>query len=477
MYAGWVSRTETAARTPSRLTHSSEAIAHTVSGATWRAAFRIGSADATIAPAIRVGLATAVVLVVGGLLGQRELAGFAAVGALCAAFGRYEPYPRVAGQLAMVGAALVVSIAFGGAMGVAGVPMWLQIGILSLLAGASYCFMSGFRITGPGPVILVFAATGAAGYASSVDDLARLVTAGALGVLVGWAAAMLPALVLPMGPARLAVARAVSAVGRLEQSGAGGVEPALGSIANARLVIASSGRIKSTVDHGRELVAVLDEAEAAVQEWQLHGDATLIRSIARHEKELRKLKRSSMIEHDLAPAKNLAAPEGYFLEGLNRLYSRPVRMNALRIVAASALAGWLAAGAGLEHPLWASMGAIAAMQGLNYKQTVQRGIQRLVGNVGGAVVAAALIALTLGYWQAVAVVVILQTAAELLVIKNYALTSLAVTPMALLLIGFSAPIGTEAAVARVADTLIGVVIGVVVAAVTISRSDRHHVTV
>ena len=77
-----------------------------------------------------------------------------------------------------------------------------------------------------------------------------------------------------------------------------------------------------------------------------------------------------MIEHDLAPAKNLAAPEGYFLEGLNRLYSRPVRMNALRIVAASALAGWLAAGAGLEHPLWASMGAIAAMQGLNYKQTV-----------------------------------------------------------------------------------------------------------
>jgi uncharacterized membrane protein YccC len=100
-----------------------------------------------------------------------------------------------------------------------------------------------------------------------------------------------------------------------------------------------------------------------------------------------------------------------------------------------------------------------------------------VGNVGGAVVAAGLIALTLGYWQAVAVVVILQTAAELLVIKNYALTSLAVTPMALLLIGFSAPIGTEAAVARVADTLIGVVIGVVVAAVTISRSDRHHVTV
>src|SRR3546814_16136531 len=109
-----------------------------------------------------------------------------------------------------------------------------------------------------------------------------------------------------------------------------------------------------------------------------------------------------MIEHDLAPAKNLAAPEGYFLEGLNRLYSRPVRMNALRIVAASALAGWLAAGAGLEHPLWASMGAIAAMQGLNYKQTVQRGLQRWGGNVGVPGVAPALIDQTHGSWQPVA---------------------------------------------------------------------------
>jgi uncharacterized membrane protein YgaE (UPF0421/DUF939 family) len=47
--------------------------------------------------------------------------------------------------------------------------------------------------------------------------------------------------------------------------------------------------------------------------------------------------------------------------------------------------------------------------------------------------------------------------------------------MALVLIGLSAPIETSAAIARVADTLIGVVIGVVVAAVTISRADRNHV--
>ena len=475
MYGGLVTPTPTLSATPSRLRHSSGAIAHSVSAQTWRAAFRLGSADAGIAPAIRVGLATAVVLILGGVLGHGELAGFAALGALSAAFGRYEPYPRLAGKLAMVGAALIVFIAFGAAMGVLGVPVWAQIGVLSLAAGAAYCFISGFRITGPGPVILVFAATGAAGFATSVSDLVRLVIAGTVGVLIGWAAAMLPALALPMGPARLAVARALANVGRLEAGGDSAVAAAQASIAHARTVIASSSRIKSTMGHGRELMAVLGEADAAVRLWSEQSDPSLIRDIALHEGELRKMKRSSMIEHSLEPASELPAPENYVVAGLRHLYSRAVVMNAVRIVVASALAGWVAAAAGLEHPLWASMGAMAAMQGLNYKQTVQRGIQRLVGNVGGAVIAAALIALTLGYWQAVVAVVILQTAAELFVVKNYALTSVAVTPMALVLIGLSAPIETSAALARVADTLIGVVIGVVVAAVTISRADRNHV--
>ncbi|OYD67075.1 FUSC family protein [Rhodococcus sp. OK302] len=464
--------TETAT---SRFEHSSDALAHSVSGSTWRAAFRIGPADATIAPAIRVGLAAAVVLIVGGLLGYQELAGFAALGAVCAAFGRYEPYPRLAGKLAMVGIALVASVAVGGVLGLVGVSVWIQIGVLSLLAGAAYCFMSGFEITGPGPVILVFAAAGAAGFTSTASGLMQLILAASLGILVGWMAAMFPALVLPMGPARLAVARAVAAVGRLEQTGEPGVVAAQASIARARSITASSGRIKSAVDHGRELVAVLDEADAAVAAWHEHGDPTLIHDIALHEKELRKLKRSSMIEHALEPASEIPAPDGYFVAGLARMYSREVRTNAGRIVLASLFAGWLAAGAGLEHPTWASMGAVAAMQGLNYKQTVQRGIQRLLGNVAGAVIAAVLIAMTLGYWQAVVAVVIFQVAAELSVIKNYALTSMAVTPMALVLIGLNAPITTDSAVARVVDTLIGVVVGVVVGALTISRADRHHV--
>jgi uncharacterized membrane protein YccC len=121
------------------------------------------------------------------------------------------------------------------------------------------------------------------------------------------------------------------------------------------------------------------------------------------------------------------------------------------------------------------MGAMAAMQGVTFHTTVQRGIQRLLGNVGGAVLGAGLIMLSLGYWQTAVVIVVMQVAAELLVMKNYALTSLAITPMALLLTGLANPLSPAVAVDRIADTLIGVLLGIVIAAVTIEAGDRQHV--
>ncbi|MGC0366132.1 hypothetical protein ABH922_004116 [Rhodococcus sp. 27YEA15] len=457
-----------------RRTSSRRAVKYSVAGTTWRDAFRLAPADATVAPALRVGLASATVLIVGGVFGRYDLAGFATFGALCSAFCRYEPYPRLAGKLAMVGLLLVGSIAFGAGMGVAATPVWLEIGALSLLAGGAYSFMSGFRINGPGPVIAVFAATGAAGYASTASDLIAIVVSGAVGVLVGWAAAMFPALIVPTGPARLAVARAVAAASGLTDSSGSSVASVRASIAHARSVITSSGRIASTVEHCGELTAVLDELESAVQHWQGFGDAAPILRLSGLEDDLRKIKHSNVIRSGSRSVGALTIDERHFVAGLRRICSTSVAVNAARVASASALAGWVAAGAGLEHPLWASMGAIAALQGLDYRHTVQRGIQRLVGNIGGAAIAAVVIALTLGYWQAVVVVVVLQTAAELLVMRSYALTSLAVTPMALTLIGFGAPVDSGVALTRVVDTVIGVVTGIALAAATISRSDYRH---
>ncbi|PTR19875.1 fusaric acid resistance family protein [Rhodococcus sp. OK519] len=461
----------------SRLDHARGALAHTVVPSTWRRAFELRTADATIAPALRVGLASAAVFVAGGLLGYRELAGFAALGSLAAAFGRYEPYPRLAGKLALVGVALVCFVAFGGALGAAALPAGVLIGILSLAAGMASAYMNAFQLVGPGPVILIFAATGAAGYSSSAGDVVAVASAAAAGVVVGWVAAMLPGLLLPLGPARLAAARALVVVGSLERTGAEGVPAARSALDRAREVLAASGHTRARRGHGRDLALLLDVADDAIDVWVADGDPTLIRDIAQHERELRRVKRSGFVGgvgDRTTPRTELPAPARLLRAARSNLGSAALRHTAIRVTLASAAAGWIALACGLEHPLWATMGAIAALQGLSFTHTVQRGIQRLIGNIGGAVIAAGLIAASLGFWQAVVAVVVLQTAAELMVLVNYALTTLAVTPMALVLTGLTSPISPEAGMTRILDTLIGVVIGVLIAAVTISRTDRHH---
>ncbi|MGO2542864.1 MAG: FUSC family protein, partial [Specibacter sp.] len=168
------------------------------------------------------------------------------------------------------------------------------------------------------------------------------------------------------------------------------------------------------------------------------------------------------------------APLGFLAAARSELGARASIHQALRMAAAAVLAGWAAVGLGFDHPLWATMGAVAALQGMNYAVTVQRSIQRLVGNVVGAAVAVVLLSMSLGFWPSVVFVITFQVLAELLVLKNYTLTTIAVTPMALIMTGLGSHLGPDAAFSRVADTLIGVVIGTLVAALSISMADRHH---
>ncbi|MFG1770639.1 FUSC family protein [Nocardia salmonicida] len=465
-------QTSTAA-TPTRLRHSGGALAHSIAVSTWRRALEVRPADATVAASMRVGAAAALVFVGCGLLDLRQYAGFAVLGALASAFARHEPMVRVAAKVSLVGGLLVAFVAGGGLLALAHLPIRSEVALMSGGAAVAAISVSAFRITGPGPVILVFAATAAVGYVTTIGDLGRVCLAAAIGATVGLLAQAAPLLVLPLGPARLAVARALSAVAALDRGGS--VEPARVAIAQAREKVALSGVRGNDSGHHRELIALLDEAETALDEWAA-GDPARVFEVARHEAELRKIKRRSAIFGNGAPVEvsALPRPEGFVATGLSGLRSRVVLGNAARIALASAGAGWFAAAAGLDHPLWASMGAMAAMQGVSYALTVQRAIQRLLGNVGGAVIGALLIAAGLGYWPTVVMIVVLQVTAELMATRNYALTSLAVTPMALLMVGLGAHLSPEIGISRIVDTLIGVTVGVVVAAVTISRTDRQH---
>ncbi len=422
---------------------------------------------------MRVGAAAALVFVGCGLLDLRQYAGFAMLGALASAFARHEPMVRVAAKVTLVGALLVAFVAGGGLLALAHVPIWVEVALMSVGAAMAAASVSAFRITGPGPVILVFAATAAVGYVTTTGDVVRTCLAAAIGAAVGLLALATPLLILPLGPARLAVARALAAVAALE--GGGPVEPARAALAQAREKLALSGVRGNDSRHHSDLIVLLDEAETAVDDWAA-GDSARLFEVARHEAELRKIKRrSTLFDNEVTvEVSALPRPAGFVATGLSGLRSRAVLGNAVRIALAAACAGWFAAAVGLDHPLWASMGAMAAMQGVSYALTVQRAIQRLLGNVGGAIIGALLIAAGLGYWPTVTAIVVLQVGAELMAARSYALTSLAVTPMALLMVGLGAHISPEIGVSRIVDTLIGVAVGVIVAAVTISRSDLQH---
>ncbi|MCB8910744.1 FUSC family protein [Rhodococcus rhodochrous] len=457
-----------------QLRHARGALAHPLSASAWKDALEVRRGDPTVAVALRVGLATMLALVGGGLLGYGQVAGFAALGALTSAFLRYEPYPRLAVRLPWVGLGIVGYTAFGAALGAMGAPLWVQIVVLSLGSAVAYWVFTAFSLMGPGPVILIFAAAGAAGFSDGWTDAGLVTAAAAIGALLGYVVAMLPALSHPHTPARLAVARALAAVSAVEIRGAEAVPIARQSIRKARETVALNAPRRPDT-HVHELAALLDAAETVLDSGS-HDTARARRDdFARFEKELRKARRDIEIPRvDAEGRPVLPTPPGFVREGCGRLLDRLVLIGAARIFVASLLAASLAALIGLDHPLWAAMGAMAALQGLNYRNTVQRGIQRLVGNVGGAMIAAVLLAIDLGYWPVVAAAVLFQTVTELTVTRNYGLASVGVTTMALLLTGLGQHAGPGLAVNRVADTLIGVVVGVIVAAVTIRRDDRHH---
>lgn len=195
---------------------------------------------------------------------------------------------------------------------------------------------------------------------------------------------------------------------------------------------------------------------AALAPWLLHGLRVAVTGTADRREPARTARREPL-------GRTLA-----------RAPHRTLLARGVRITLAGVLAAGIAIGLGFDHPLWATMGAVAALQGVGYHMTVHRGVQRLLGNVAGAMLAAGLLALPLGYWGAVVAIVVFQVIAEIASTVNYAVTSLAVTPMALLLTGLGAGLAPSVALDRVLDTAVGVAVGIVIAAVTISGADAEH---
>ena len=377
-----------------------------------RAALAVHPADATVAAALRAGVAVGLALVLGHLSPHPEMVGFAALGVLTAIYSRYEPYRRRASRLALAGAMITAAIFLGSLCAHLDWPPYVRLLLVALVAGTASLIALASRIGAPGPIMVIFSAGAAVAGSPTLGDVG-LRTAFALGgAAIAWLVCMAGYLVRPSAPAVLAVRRALAPA-----------DYDAARVALARDVLADDVSHRRTAPMARELALVL--AEHA-------GD-----------------------DAPLPPRRTLAATVR------EEWSSGELVVPVLRITVASLAAAFLAQALGWGHPAWAAIGAASTLQGRHIHTTTPRALQRALGTAVGALLAWPLLEAGLSFWWVAGAVVVLQVVTELIVMRQYALAMLTITPMALLMTSFGDPSGGQLALDRALTTALGALVGVI----------------
>jgi hypothetical protein len=171
------------------------------------------------------------------------------------------------------------------------------------------------------------------------------------------------------------------------------------------------------------------------------------------------------------PAARLHEPSS-FTVSFRAALAKPGEASALaRLATAILIAGLVPTLAGLGHPYWAMVAVVAALSGPDATARLVRAGHRVVGTVIGIGLAALLFAADLPALGTIAVVVALQVAAELFVGRNYGLTMVFVTPLALCMVQLAhAADGGALITDRLWETVFGAAVGIVLTLVWRSRS-------
>lgn len=153
-----------------------------------------------------------------------------------------------------------------------------------------------------------------------------------------------------------------------------------------------------------------------------------------------------------------------------------ILMASARSAVAAAVAIFTAHALGADYPVWAAMGALAVLQGAHLHVNMNRALQRMAGTVIGALLVWLILGQDPSIWAVIAILVVLQYVTELIIGANYALAQILVTPMALLMTHLASPAkaGTAMVPERIFDTVLGALIGIVIAVVWSSLEQRRH---
>ena len=435
-----------------------------------RALLTLRAAPGRFPFALRAALCMGVPVLAGVAAGDVAAGLMATIGAFTSLYGSGRPYLYRAFMLAWIALGMAIAVGLGIA---AAVSHPLAIAGVALIAMASTLLCRALE-TGP-PGAYLFALACAVGTAMGAVHLPALHSS--LLVLAGgafsWLVHMGGALFSARRPEKRAVERAARAVEAFIASLGGSRQDAARHEAALALHDAWSAlvtyqplrRAGGTVGRLRGLNREAHLLYADAMSYGLSGTPMPGAAL----EDARRIARLAQDPAQVEPARHDEIP-------LGRLKARDALREALKpgsnsllVVARVGLASLVTGLAGdlmaLENAYWSVASAVLVLHfGLDWRRTVQRGLERLAGTWAGLALAAVLLAWhPQGLWL-VAAVAFLQFTIEMVVLRNYAVAVVFITAIALLIAAGGRDVPDHAALllARGIDTTLGCVIGIAV---------------
>ncbi|MFD9123402.1 FUSC family protein [Kitasatospora sp. NPDC059571] len=494
------------------------AVAGVASALSPRGALVLHRVDGALGFALRAALAMALTALPLVLAGRPEVAVYAMLGSFTTTFGRNLSYPRRARVLALVAVAMTACVACGSALAAwldpraGGSGAAVAVVATAVVAGLAKFACDATGLGGLGAVLLLFSFAVAANAAAEPGDVLPRTALAAMGAAVAWLLAMAGRLLHPDRPQRLVVAAALRETADVVEATvadgpdgrAGGVRGRPGRHRATAAVLQAYhclGLMPPTADRpgavrgpggagpdgSGEVCAVLTDlswsllirsarrpaAEPAVLAGHLRRQVGLL---------VDRRRRPPVVLPELtlpppvpppgaAPGTTgprTADPAGRRAAEL--VVQRPARrvsvllVPALRMALGAGVAGGLAVLLGLGHGYWAAISAAAVLHSVNVRTTAQRAVQRTLGTLAGLLIAFGVLAAQPGPNVLVLAIVLLEFLLEYVVVRNYGLGVVFLTPLALLLSDLAFPAPAESLVRdRLLASLLGIAVGLLCA--------------
>ncbi|MYW63064.1 FUSC family protein [Streptomyces sp. SID8379] len=455
--------------------------------------------DIWFKPATSVVVAAAVPNVTLLVLGRLDLVMYTMAGSFCALYAHNLPYAARARALAWVVAGMFASVGIALVTASLTTSVAVLVAVGAVLAATQKAVCDATRIGPPGHLIFTFISSASLFAPQRLGDVPGHLALTAGAGAVAWIVGMAPVLVRPHGPERRAVARALNAAAacaeRPDHAAARGGAAAAVHAAWQSLLATGELTKDLTKDLARErtgertggrgdaarraLARLVVRAEVAIAAPG-DADAAQLRGWAAGLRGAGAVPRPRPVAEGEDELLGIDAEFAAAAEAKPSLWRRigpgsPVLPVALRTFVGCALAGYASLALGIGRPYWALVTAASLYQA-NVTLTWSRGVQRVVGNLAGVLVFAAIAPVAHGSQAALVLFCLaFSFGAEALITRNYWLGSLCVTPMALLVTEFARfQEAGELITDRVVDTLVGAALGVLAAVVVTNRRAGDH---